>query len=633
MAKDNIQQVEITQLSDRDHVRLRKGMYLPNINYMVYEAVDNSVDEFIAGHGDTIYVKIDQEKIIYVQDIGRGLPISPSKEDPTVSQAELALGSTKAGGKFGASGEGSYDVKTGGLNGVGVSACNYLSEWLQARIYKNGKIYGLDFTKGEVTNKLYEVGPIGEDDPETGTLVMLQPDVEIWKDDDDFDLPAINNRMRKLTYLNPGLTIIVDIDYDGTVIQETYCHPEGLVAYVNEVAGKKELATPIWQTTETFEDIDVTVALTYSDGYAENVYAYTNNVLNNLGGSHLTGLKEGINNAIKNYYNDTASNKNKVVFTSDDTREGIITILSVKVKDPNFEGQGKAKLNMPKVRTAVRKVTEEFVADMMDKNPDVAKIIIAKTLDAARAREAAKRARDTSRKAKSIDAGTPDKLADCSNKNPEETEIFLVEGDSAAGSCKNGRDNKIQAVLPVFGKINNVEKARLEDVIKSVKMLDVFKALKCGIDEEFDIEKLRYHKIIIMADADVDGSHIQTLWITFFYRFMRPIIENGHLYLACPPLFQIKKGKDVRYAYSDAEKDTMLAEMGQGSSVSRYKGLGEMDAPTLWETTLDPARRKLIQIVIDNIEEDESMISTCMGEDVAPRREFIMENALLVKEI
>lgn len=623
-------QQQIRQLSDRDHVRLRKGMYIPNINYCVYEIVDNSIDEFIAGYGNTIYLKIEPDRTIMVVDEGRGLPIDPSLDDPTKSQAELALGSLKAGGKFGLEDGEGYDVKTGGLNGVGSSAINFLSEYLSARIYKNGTEYGLDFIKGEVTNQLYEVGPVDPEGQQTGTLIQLQPDVEIWQDDEDLDLTAINDRMKQLTYLNPGLTIMVDINYDGKVIQETYCHPEGLKTYVEQLSIKRNLLTPIWSTTLTHTGVDISLAFAYSDGYSDTIYAYTNNILNSANGSsHLTGLKEGIFRAVSNYYTETNDNKTKINITSDDAREGLIAILSIKVKDPNFEGQGKDKLTMPRVRTAVRIATEEYIAEMLDKNPDTAKIIISKAENACKAREAAKRAREAVRSTKGlIDGGLPGKLANCKSKNPEESELFLVEGDSAAGTSKKGRDKHTQAILPVFGKILNVEKSRLEKVLQLPKLKEVIKAMGCSIGEEFDITKLKYHKIIPLADADYDGAHIQALWITFFYRFYRPIIEAGYLYLACPPLFKIskkEKGKTVKYyAYTVEERDALLAELGKVESVDYLKGLGEMNHDELWDSTLNPATRKLKQVRIEDIEKDEEMLVTCMGEEVAPRKEFIM---------
>lgn len=426
LLKDEITEVEIDELSDRDHVRKRKGMYLPDINYCVYEIVDNSIDEHSEGYGDTIYIKIDEERNIYVQDLGRGIPITPSKKNPNKTQAEVALTSLRAGGKFRTQGKG----KTGGLNGVGASVVNMLSEVFSARITKDGIQYGLDCEKGIVINSLYEIGQVSEEDAQTGTLIMLRPDKEIWAEDDDLDLSAINNRMRQLSYLNPGLTIITDFNYNGKIINETHYNPEGLNAYVNRIAENRTLLTPIFGFSKTIEDIDINIALTYSNAYSESIFVFTNNIANNAGGSHLTGFKEGLYNAIDNYISENADNKSKLKITSDDTREGLIGIISIKVKDPNYDGQGKGKINMPKVRAAVKKVLSEYVEEeVLDKNPNVAKIIIDKISSAAKAREAAKRARDNIREAKTIGSSTlPGKLAQCISKDPYESEIWLVEG-------------------------------------------------------------------------------------------------------------------------------------------------------------------------------------------------------------
>lgn len=426
LLKDEVVEVEIDELSDRDHVRKRKGMYLPDINYCVYEIVDNSIDEHSEGYGDTIYIKIDEERNIYVQDLGRGIPITPSKKNPNKTQAEVALTSLRAGGKFRTQGKG----KTGGLNGVGASVVNMLSEVFSARITKDGIQYGLDCEKGIVINSLYEIGQVSEEDAQTGTLIMLRPDKEIWAEDDDLDLSAINNRMRQLSYLNPGLTIITDFNYNGKIINETHYNPEGLNAYVNRIAENRTLLTPIFGFSKTIEDIDINIALTYSNAYSESIFVFTNNIANNAGGSHLTGFKEGLYNAIDNYISENADNKSKLKITSDDTREGLIGIISIKVKDPNYDGQGKGKINMPKVRAAVKKVLSEYIEEeVLDKNPNVAKIIIDKISSAAKAREAAKRARDNIREAKTIGSSTlPGKLAQCISKDPYESEIWLVEG-------------------------------------------------------------------------------------------------------------------------------------------------------------------------------------------------------------
>lgn len=537
-------------------------------------------------------------------------------------------------GKFGLE-DGYNNVKTGGLNGVGASCCNATSDFCNLYPIIDGTQYVIGFEKGITTTPLSEVGPVEEGQSTHGTLVHLRPDVEIWEDE-KFDIDAIVRRMEQLAFLNAGLTITLEVDYEGKELTRTFFEEEGTKAYVAKLIEKK---TPLFDTLRVFDkvkdnktdsDIEVEIALVYTDALNEEIYTFVNNIPTHMGGSHLTGFKEGLFRPIQAAYDDAGGNKNKMSITSDDAREGLTAIVSLKVTDPNFEGQGKAKINMPKVRAAVRQITEEFMSDMLDKDPDMRKIIINKALDACRAREAAKNARDNARKKKSlISGGLPGKLAGCKNKNPEESEIFLVEGDSAAGTAKNGRDRNTQAILPVFGKINNVEKSSLAAVLDSVKMRDIISALECSIADEFDIDKLRYHKIIIFADADVDGSHICTLWITFFFRFYRELIEKGYLYIACPPLYKIVKGKREIYAYTDAEKEEIISTEFGGSfdKIQRYKGLGEMNAEQLWDTTMNPETRRLIQVSIDDLELDEQMLVTCMGEEVAPRREFIMNTA------
>lgn len=420
-----VDEVEIDELSDREHVRKRKGMYLPDINYCVYEIVDNSIDEHSEGYGDTIYIKIDEERNIYVQDFGRGIPITPSNKNPNKTKAEVVLTSLRAGGKFRAQGKG----KTGGLNGVGASAVNMLSEVFSARITKNGIQYGLDCEKGIVINSLYEIGPVAEDEAQSGTLIMLRPDKEVWAEDDDLDLVAINNRMRQLSYLNPGLTIITDFNYNGKIINESHYNPEGLTAYINKIAENRTLLTSIWELNTTVDDIDINIALTYSEAYSESIFVFTNNIANNAGGSHLTGFKEGLFNAMSNYYVENNDNgKHKLAITSDDAREGIIAIISLKIKDPNYEGQGKSKINMPKVRAAVKASLAEFIEEQMDKDPKTAKIIMDKITSAAKAREAAKKAREIVRGSKLLGGGLPGKLAPCLSKDPSISEIWLVEG-------------------------------------------------------------------------------------------------------------------------------------------------------------------------------------------------------------
>lgn len=484
-------------------------------------------------------------------------------------------------GKFNA--EGSMieqGIKTGGLNGTGASAVNFTCEQFVATITKNGKQYALGWEKGQLTTPLTDLGQVEEDDLQNGTLIELIPDMSIWVDD-DYNIKDIVKRLEQLTFLNPGLTIYVDIDYNGKKINETYCNPEGLKSYIDKLStGKEVIIEPIHDSFELESDkfgkVDVDIALGYNNAFNEEVYTFTNNVPNPLGGHHLTGFKQGLFASINNYYEENTKGK-LVTLTQDDVREGIISVISVKVSNPVFDGQGKAKLNMPGIRGLVKQAAEELMNDYLDKNPNYAKIIIAKALQAQSTREAIRKTREAERGTKKTLVGVPDKLSDCAEKSPEKSELWLAEGDSAGGSCKKARFNN-QAILPIFGKINNVEKGNILNVLESEKLKDVVKALKTGIGEEFDIDNLRYHKIIIAADADVDGLHIQTLWITFFYRFMRQIIENGHLYISCPPLYKVVKNKNTfEYCYTDEEKDKLVKEYGR-CEVFRYKGL-EVPSP------------------------------------------------------
>lgn len=628
--KDIVNEVEITTLSDVEHVRQRRGMYLPNMNYCAYEIVDNSVDEFMAGYCKNIWVQIEPNKVLRVQDDGRGVPITPAKDDPSKSMAEVALGHLKSGGKFNA--EGSMveqGVKTGGLNGTGASAVNFCCDQFVATITKNKTQYQLAWEKGQLINGLTQIGKAEEDELENGTLIELMPDMSIWVDD-DYDITAINKRLEQLTFLNPGLNIHADLDYGNKKIECTYVNPNGLTSYIEKLTANKEvLVDPIHQVitkeTNKFGKVDIDIALGYNNGYSEEAYMFTNNVPNALGGHHATGFKEGLFRAINNYYEENTKGK-LVSLVQDDVKEGLTAVVSIRVTNPVFDGQGKAKLNMPGIRALVREATIEMMEDFLDKNPDAAKIIVAKAVNAQATREKVRKTREADRAARKLGGKIPDKLTSCSSKNPEECEIWLAEGDSAGGSCKKARDAKTQAILPVFGKINNVEGMSLDKVLSSVKLQDVFNALGAGVGEDFDINKLRYHKIIIAADADDDGLHIQTLWITFFYRFLRPVIENGHLYISCPPLFKVVKDKQThKYCYTIAEKDQLLEEWGSRCKVYRYKGLGEMEAADLKESTMNKDSRVLLQVNIEDLEYDETVISACMGEDASLRRELILD--------
>lgn len=624
---------EIEVLEFPDNVRKRKSMYLPNKDHSVFEIVDNGIDEALAGFATVIQIGIVDDEVTVV-DNGRGIPIKPHKKFPELSQAEVAYTVLHAGGKFG--GDGGYKTATGGLHGVGASVVNALSESLSLAIKTGGKRYQIDFAKGIRTNPLRVVDD-EIDLEDTGTEVMFKPDPEMWGEE-KFDLKRIRRRIKQLAFLNPGLELYLYLDSpdkDGAQLkdEQTFCYPEGLKAYLADLAKSKTLISPIIGTSKTIEGTEIAIAFAYNDGYSYDPYSFCNNIHTEDGGDHLIAFEGSLTKAINDYALENKYIKDDAKFKADDTREGLVVIVSIKDQDPEFEGQAKSKIKMPHVRPLVRRATEELLSEFFDANPDIAKLIVNKSIQAASARKAAQKAREIVRKQKdSLDSGLPGKLADCSSKVPEDSEVYIVEGDSAAGSAKQARDRKTQAILPIFGKILNVEKANLLKVISNEKLLDMLKALKCGIAEDFDIKKLRYHKIIIMSDADVDGGHIKTLYLTYFYRFARPIIEAGMLYFAVPPLFKISKGnKLIGYAYSTEERDEIVAAQNGPVEVQRYKGLGEMNADQLWDTTMNPETRTLVQITMEEAELADEIISICMSDNVVPRREFIMEHAMEVE--
>lgn len=620
-------EVIVDTLSDRDHVRLRRGMYLPNINYCAYELLDNCVDEFVAGYGKNIWFQIEPDKTMRVQDDGRGVPVKPSLKDPTKSMAEMALGALKSGGKFEQQSE--HAIKTGGLHGVGASAVNFTCDEFIATIVKDGEIYQIGWEKGLLKEPLSDIGKADANDIQNGTLIELKPDMSIWVDS-DYDINAIMTRIKQLTYLNAGLIINVDVNYNNKKIEESICHPDGLVSYVNDLASKKEtMMSPVCIRNHfdtKLGDVEIEIALSYNTSYSEEIYAFTNSIPNPLGGQHMTGFKDGLYRSIKDYYIENTKGK-LIDLSSEDVREGLIAVVSVKVADPVFDGQGKAKLEMPALRAVVKEATMTMMEDFLDKNPEKAKLIISKALQAQKTREATRKAREATRSMKNA-FSTPAKLTLCTTKNPEEAEVWFVEGDSAGGSCKKARFAKFQSILPVFGKINNTENMNIVKINESVKLKEVIGALGCGIGETFDIDKLRYHKIIIASDADDDGLHIQCLWINFFYRHMREIIENGYLYISCPPLFKVVKNKkEHKYCYTVAEKDALLKEEEwQKAEVFRFKGLGEMEAKDLKESTMNPDTRVLLQVTLDeNGELDEQVMVACFGDDVSLRKQLILD--------
>lgn len=503
-------EVIVDTLSDRDHVRLRRGMYLPNIDYSAYELLDNCVDEFMAGYCDNIWFQIEPDKTMRVQDNGRGVPIQPSLKDPSKSMAEMALGALKSGGKFEQQSENA--VKTGGLHGVGASAVNFTSEEFTATIVKEGEIYQIGWKEGLLTEPLTHIGKANDDDIQNGTLIELKPDMSIWVDS-DYDINAIMTRIKQLTYLNAGLTVNVDINYDNKSINESICHEDGLVSYIKDLSSKKETMMDPISIKNQFDtklgNVEVEIALSYNTSYNEEIYVFTNSIPNPLGGHHMTGFKDGLYRSIKEYYEETTKGK-LIDLSSEDVREGLVAVVSVKIADPVFDGQGKARLVMPALRAVVKNATMEMMEDYLDKNPEKAKLIISKALQAQKTREATRKAREATRAMKNS-FSTPTKLTTCTSKEPEECEIWFVEGDSAGGSCKNARYSaKTQAILPVFGKINNTENMNIVKINESVKLKEAIGALGCGIGETFDIDKLRYHKIIIAADAD--KQHCPFMW-------------------------------------------------------------------------------------------------------------------------
>ena len=628
---------QIQILEGLEAVRKRPGMYIGStsargLHHLVYEIVDNSVDEALAGYCDEIQVDINQDNSVTVSDNGRGIPVGINHK-AGLPAVEVVFTVLHAGGKFGGGG---YKV-SGGLHGVGASVVNALSEWLEVEIYHEGQIYKQRYERGKVCYKLKVVGTC---EPErTGTKVTFFPDAEIFEET-VFDYSVLKQRLREMAFLTRGLRIVLR-DWREEPLREHTFHYEGgikeFVTYLNK--SKTALYDQVIYCEGMKDGVAVEIAMQHNDSYSENTYGFVNNINTPEGGTHI----EGFRTALTKTFNDYAR-KNKLLkdsdsnLSGDDIREGLTAIVSVKIEDPQFEGQTKQKLGNSEARGAVNSVLSTQLEIFLEQNPNVAKITIEKSVLAQRAREAARKARDLTRRKSALDSTSlPGKLADCSDKNPENCEIYIVEGDSAGGSAKTARDRATQAILPLRGKILNVEKARLDKIYGNAEIKAMITAFGTGIHEDFDISKLRYHKIIIMTDADVDGAHISTLLLTFFFRFMRPLIEQGHVYLAQPPLYKLEKNKKVWYAYSAEELDQILREVGRDSNnkIQRYKGLGEMDAEQLWETTMDPEHRVLLRVTMDEETSSELDLTftTLMGDKVEPRREFIEENAKYVKNL
>lgn len=626
----------IQALEGMEHVRMRPSMYIGDIgvrglHHLVYEVVDNSIDEAMGGHCDLIHVTINEDNSVTTKDNGRGIPVDLHKKEG-VSALEVVMTKIGAGGKFD---KDSYKV-SGGLHGVGVSVVNALSNHLRATVYRDGKIWEQEYEKGKA---LYPVKSIGES-TDRGTVVTFSPDETIFSQTIEFSYETLANRMRELAFLNKGITIVLtdrrEKDKDGNFLAETFHSKEGLKEFIRFLDGNREqLIKNVISMEGEKNDIPVEVAMTYNTSYNENLHSYVNNINTHEGGTHLSGFRRGLTTTLKKYADASGMlDKLKFEVAGDDFREGLTAIVSVKVAEPQFEGQTKTKLGNREVSAAVSQAVSEMLTNYLEENPDDAKIIVQKVILAAQARHAANKAREmVQRKTVMSIGGLPGKLSDCSEQDPRLCEVFLVEGDSAGGTAKQGRDRNFQAILPLRGKILNVEKAMVHKVFENEEIKNIYTALGVTIGTEEDskalnLDKLRYHKVVIMCDADVDGSHIETLILTFFFRFMRELIEAGHVYIATPPLYLVKKGTKKRYAWNDKERDEIAESFSGGVSIQRYKGLGEMNAEQLWDTTMNPEFRTLRQIAIDNATETDRVFSMLMGDEVPPRREFIEKNAV-----
>jgi len=628
----------IQVLKGLEAVRKRPGMYVGStssrgLHHLVYEVVDNSIDEALAGFCDKVQVFIHADDSITVDDNGRGIPVDvhPTEKIPGV---ELAMTVLHAGGKFD---KDSYKV-SGGLHGVGVSVVNALSETLKVWVKRDGKEHYMDFERGKTTTKLKLLGKAGA--KEQGTKVWFKPDAQIFTET-SFDYPTIASRLRELSFLNKGVTITLTDERQEPVKAETFLARGGLKEMVQYLNAKlKPLHPEVMYLDIEKDDIGIELALQYNDGYNENVFSFVNNINTHEGGTHLTGLKSALTRTINNH----ASKGNflkKADFTlsGDDVREGLTAVLAVKIREPQFEGQTKTKLGNSEAESAVKTAVNDWLGAYLDEHPRTANIVIEKAVSAARAREAARKARDLTRKKSALDVGNlPGKLADCSLVDPAMCELYLVEGDSAGGSAKQGRNREFQAILPLRGKIINVEKARIDKVLSNEEIRTIITAIGTGIKDEFTIENARYHKIIIMTDADVDGAHIRTLLLTFFFRQMRELIEAGYMYIAQPPLYRVAKGKQEFYAYDEKERDSYVERLGNGEgrgsvTLQRYKGLGEMNPPQLWSTTMDPERRTLLRVSMEDAVLANDVFQTLMGDEVEPRRAFIEANAKFVSNL
>ena len=629
---------QIQVLEGLEAVRKRPGMYIGStgprgLHHLVYEIVDNSIDEALAGFCTNIDVEILPGDVISVKDNGRGIPVGMN-EKMGISTVTVVLTVLHAGGKFGGNG---YKV-SGGLHGVGSSVVNALSEWLEVEVAQNGHVYQQRFSNGGHPD--YDLKEIGTSSA-TGTTIRFKPDPEIFRETTVYDFETLERHLRESAFLNAGLCItLADRRDSENIIERTYCYEGGLSSFVDYLTTSRG-QTPLHEKPIHFSamhgDRSAEIAMQYTDSYNETMLSFANNVHTVDGGTHETGFKTALTRVFNDYgrkYSILKDGDKKL--SGDDVREGLTAVISVKLTEAQFEGQTKGKLGNTDITQLVSTTVYEKLMTYFEENPAVAKAIFSKALDASRAREAARKARELARRKSVLDSNSlPGKLADCTERDAERTELYIVEGDSAGGSAKEGRDRRFQAILPLWGKMLNVEKARLDRVIGNEKLMPIVIALGTGIGDEFDITKLRYNKIVIMADADVDGAHIRTLLLTFFFRYMRPLIEQGHVYLAQPPLFKVSKGKKIRYAFSDEERDQFIAEFGGSGScdIQRYKGLGEMDAEQLWETTMDPDFRTMLRVNIEDAMLADETFSILMGDKVEPRREFIETNAKYVQNL
>ena len=627
----------ILALEGMEHVRMRPSMYIGDVgsrglHHLVVEVVDNSIDEALAGHCKNIIITINEDNSVTTEDDGRGIPVGIHKKEG-VSALEVVMTKIGAGGKFD---KDSYKV-SGGLHGVGVSCVNALSESLKASVHRDGKVWEQEYEKGV---PLYPVKETGTSD-KTGTIVTFKPDRTIFNDINEYNYDILASRSRELSFLNKGITITLidrrDKDKKSGEFQtEVFFSKEGLPEFIKFLDGSRE---PLLKDVIAFEGekngVPVEVAMMYNTSYAENLHSYVNNINTHEGGTHLSGFRRGLTHTLKKYSESSGMlDKLKFEVSGDDFREGLTAIISVKVAEPQFEGQTKTKLGNKEVSSCVSQAVSEMLRDYLEEHPDDSKIIVQKVILAAQARHAAQKAREmVQRKSVMSIGGLPGKLSDCSEQDPSKCEVFLVEGDSAGGTAKQGRDRAFQAILPLRGKILNVEKAMQHKVFENEEIRNIFTALGVTIGTEEDskalnIEKLRYHKVVIMCDADIDGSHIATLILTFFFRYMRELVENGHVYIATPPLYLVRKGAKKEYAWNDKDRDQLVKDYGDGAKIQRYKGLGEMNAIQLWDTTMNPEFRTLRKVVIENGIEADRIFSMLMGDDVPPRREFIEKNAI-----